>query len=133
MALRRVFEVADNAKDAPGLSDLLKRALREARVRNEGLRHVERLRTSVSHPIRDVWVDEEGVHLGSLVVPEAPDTSGYAEMLATELPWLRNKLAHGSEMLDYRSAYLTLELCCDIINQLFPSDRLAVSVDAPQD
>jgi hypothetical protein len=65
-----------------------------------------------------VWTDHEGVHLGEVNIHDAPDMGGYAEMLARELPRHRNTLAHGSGLL-HLSAYLTLELCCDIINQLF--------------
>jgi hypothetical protein len=117
MALRRRLGIPDDADDAPGLGFLLRRALEEGWLRDEGLRHVERLMTTRPEPIRAAWVDHEGVHLGDLIVPEVPVVSGYAKMLATELPWLRNKLAHGSEMLDY--PYLILELSCDIIDQLF--------------
>lgn len=117
LALRRRMGVPDD--DAPRLAFMLKRALEEGWIRDEGFRHVERLRTTPTEPIQETRVDHGGVHLGDVVVPDVPQVSGYAKMLATELPWLRNKLAHGSEMLDYRSVYLILELCCDIINQLF--------------
>jgi hypothetical protein len=118
MALRRLYGIQDDAVDAPGFAFLLKGALREGRLRNEGIRHVERIRTTTPEPIRRVWTDQEGVHIGELVIPEAPDLSGYAEMLARELPRHRNTLAHGSGLLNW-GAYLTLELCCDIVNQLF--------------
>ncbi len=125
MALRRTFSVSDDAKDAPGLAVLLKRALAEGRLGNQGLRHVERLETIAPEPIRHVWVDEGGVHVGDLIVPEAPDVRGYAEMLARELPRHRNTLAHGSELLHPASANLMLELCCDMINLLFTPREVA--------
>lgn len=118
MALRRRFEVRDDLRDAPGLARMLSDALAAGWIRDDGFRHVERLRTSRPEPVRQVWVDHEGVHLGDIIVPEVAGVSGYAGMLARELPRHRNALAHGSEWLHPSSAYLVLELCCDIINQL---------------
>jgi hypothetical protein len=118
MAFRRLYEIDDHADDAPGLAFLLRRALQEGRVRNEGVRHVERVMTTPQEPIQQARVDEDGVHAGGVLAPEVPDMSGYAEMLAKELPRHRNTLAHGSGLLHW-GAYLTLELCCDIVNQLF--------------
>jgi hypothetical protein len=111
--------VPDGKRDTPGLALMLRDALAEGWIRDVGFRHVERLKSSAPEPMRQVWVDHEGVHLGDVVVPEVPDVSGYAEMLAREPPRHRNTLAHGSELLHPGSAYLILELCCDIINQLF--------------
>ena len=128
MALRRRMGVPDDDDDAPGLAFMLKHAVGEGWIRDEGLRHVERLRTTPPETIRGNRVDRDGVHVADMIAPLAPDVSGYAQMLATELPKHRNTLAHGSEILDYRYSYVILELCCDIINQLF---RATSSSGAP--
>lgn len=50
--------------------------------------------------------------------PDSVDLQAYCKILADSLPYLRNELAHGSQML-YPSGTATLAICADVINQLF--------------
>ena len=50
---------------------------------------------------------------------EAEHASDYLRNLKDGIPRLRNSMAHGEPML-HGGAALTLEICCDLINQLFP-------------
>jgi len=52
--------------------------------------------------------------------------TAYAQAITEAIPKLRNELAHGSEMLT-PNAYVTLEVCCDLINQLFASPTTTAS------
>jgi hypothetical protein len=119
MALRSTPGMPDERKRR-GLGPMLQHALDKGWIQSGAFRNVKRLKTTQPPPLRQVWVDHEGVHVGDLIVPDLPDFGGYAAMLPRELPRHRNILAHGSEMLNPWSANLILELCCDIINQLFP-------------
>jgi hypothetical protein len=48
-----------------------------------------------------------------------PGPQDYCKLLADTFPYLRNSMAHGHGML-WPPGTLTLELCADLINQLFP-------------
>jgi len=50
---------------------------------------------------------------------EDEHASDYLRNLKDGIPKLRNSVAHGNPML-HGGAGLTLEICCDLINQLFP-------------
>lgn len=50
---------------------------------------------------------------------EEQHAADYLQNLIGGIPKLRNSVAHGNPMLHGGSA-LTLEICCDLINQLFP-------------
>ncbi|HEY2329989.1 MAG TPA: hypothetical protein VGI63_09285 [Verrucomicrobiae bacterium] len=50
---------------------------------------------------------------------EAEHASEYLHHLKIGIPKLRNSIAHGEPMLD-GGTVLTIEICCDLINQLFP-------------
>ncbi|HYG35621.1 MAG TPA: hypothetical protein VEC99_12595 [Clostridia bacterium] len=52
---------------------------------------------------------------------EAGRAADYLRNLTGGIPKLRNSVAHGTPMLRGGTA-LTLEICCDLINQLFPED-----------
>ena len=60
--------------------------------------------------------DKEFSHISHIV--EDKKTNKYAKILPETISILRNKLAHGSNMLHPNSAS-TLRICADIINQLF--------------
>ncbi len=99
-----------------GLKDRLKHAISQKWIRVEFLPHYQRLekiqaveweRAKKIFGNPDVWV----VQL---------DPTKYADQLLGGLPALRNELAHGTHRLSL-SGYLTLEICRDIIQQLFPA------------
>ena len=50
---------------------------------------------------------------------ESEHAADYLRNLTGGIPRLRNPVAHGRPML-HSGAALTLEICCDLINQLFP-------------
>ncbi|HLP76819.1 MAG TPA: hypothetical protein VK327_07860, partial [Candidatus Paceibacterota bacterium] len=50
---------------------------------------------------------------------EEQRAADYLQNLIGGIPKLRNSVAHGNPMLHGGSS-LTLEICCDLINQLFP-------------
>lgn len=49
------------------------------------------------------------------------DIQRYCKVLAESIPYLRNKLAHGSDML-HPSGFTTLAICADLINQLYETE-----------
>jgi hypothetical protein len=51
-----------------------------------------------------------------------PSIDSYVDVLIDVLPNLRNKLAHGSDML-HRNGVQSLRTCAEFINQLFPSKK----------
>ncbi|HEY2953846.1 MAG TPA: hypothetical protein VGK89_01210 [Candidatus Eisenbacteria bacterium] len=98
----------------PGLKRLLERAVEEGWIHDEGFRHYRRVAEQRAE-------QEESPPVGT--EPDSPVTrelQAYVKILAETLPFLRNELAHGSAMLS-GSAKRTLALCCDLINQLFPT------------
>jgi hypothetical protein len=114
MALRlRLDYTGDHS---PGLARMLKEAFKKGLFRDEGFRHVERMKKT-----KPVPYPEDSVHLGGVVLPPSP-VSGYAKMLCWSLPMHRNDLAHGSVTLNPWSSYLTLETCCDLINDVFRTE-----------
>lgn len=53
--------------------------------------------------------------------PDSPvDPQKYSRQMAHLIRSYRNELAHGSALL-MPNGYPTIELCCDLINQLFAS------------
>jgi hypothetical protein len=58
---------------------------------------------------------------------EAEHAAEYLQNLKSGIPKLRNSIAHGNPMLHGRAG-LTLEICCDLINQLFPEKANVQSV-----
>ena len=53
--------------------------------------------------------------------PEERDAQQYCKILAQSMSYLRNELAHGSEML-HPGGLGTLAICADLINQLFAQE-----------
>lgn len=66
--------------------------------------------------VSEGWIRDSGFqHL------EKPDKNNlYSKNLVDILPDMRNRLAHGSNMLD-PSCLGHIQKCCDFVNQLFPS------------
>lgn len=114
------------------LKRLLKRAIDDGLIVDDGFRHVQRgrERTAALAP----FYEAAGTAKSSSM---SIDPQGYAKVLLAHLPELRNRLAHGSTLL-HPDGYLTLELCCDLINQLYattgasaekPISRISVAAE----
>lgn len=96
-----------------GFKDLLKRAVAEGWIRDDGFQHYSKVATRRMEDVRAAMLaseDETGATL---------QLRSYVETMVESLPFLRNELAHGSARLS-PSGKATLALCCDLINQLFP-------------
>jgi hypothetical protein len=93
------------------LRRLLHRAVREGWIRDEGFRHVRLMAERRAEFERRGQEPEP---------PAAPEAQRFARIISDTLPFIRNKLAHGSAMLS-GNAKSALAICSDIINQLFPS------------
>lgn len=51
----------------------------------------------------------------------ASSSNDYSLILVESIPALRNELSHGSNML-HKNSLMTLEICCELINQLFTNE-----------
>lgn len=91
-----------------GLSAALKRAVDQGLLFDRDLRHANRLRERQWDVTIDHVVDPESQH--------------FVRQIEKVFPKFRNQWAHGSAGL-HGDNYLVLEICCDLINQLFPSSE----------
>lgn len=89
----------------PGFAQLLKTALAQGWISDQGFSHFESWR------LRGI---SRVMGKGS----ESPEVKSYTQTLVEVLPCLRNDLAHGSTTLHYRGAEY-LGICAELINQLF--------------
>jgi hypothetical protein len=87
------------------LKELVKRAVTEGLVCDEGFSHVQD-RAELDSPF------EEGFETSRQQVKK------YMEILAESIPFLRNEFAHGTPMLHPGGAF-SVRLCAEFINQLF--------------
>jgi hypothetical protein len=109
----------EHAKPTAGLGRLLKRAVQEKLVSDIQIRTYQRIAKR-----REEFIQSQCMFLETRgqSSPDLPplDPQGYCKILCDAFPSLRNELAHGSNMLSPTHAFVTLEICCDLINQLFP-------------
>jgi hypothetical protein len=108
LALRVKFSAESDRRT--GLRNLLERAVEEKLITDSGYRHHGR-------------IEEQRRELNELLQEASPtvtdeDSQAYCRILAEMIPHFRNVLAHGKVCL-HPHGNLTLELCCDTINQLF--------------
>lgn len=96
-------------------SVLLKRAVDQGWITDEGFPHVKRRREAIKE-------SNEGLRPS----PESKEVRAYCDTLAEALPYLRNQLAHGTSMLHEQGA-AQVRICADLINQLFPEPSYANS------
>lgn len=101
-------------KKDESLKKLLQRAVADGLIRDEGFKvHQRAVRNGEAY--RALMAGIPGY---ALPEPEQKDIQEYCKTLVDALPYLRNKLAHGSSMV-HPGGYVTLEICADLINQLF--------------
>jgi hypothetical protein len=96
------------------LCPMLERAIDLKLVVDDGFREIQRQ--------DEMWRMDAELRAGATgeILPARPPRSQYyVNMLARNFPSLRNELAHGSKILAGGGG-LVLEICCDLINQLFP-------------
>jgi hypothetical protein len=106
LALRVRLGVDAGAKHPPTLQPLLARAVDEALVVGDRMRHFARRKRLAADPaMARLSLQSETSHDFLLV-------------LCGSIPKLRNLLAHGDAYLS-PFASLTVEFCCDLINQIF--------------
>jgi hypothetical protein len=85
----------------------------EGWFRDDGFRHYTKIAEREAADMRAAMLASDEEPAGT------PELRSYVETLVETLPLLRNELAHGSAHLA-PSGKVTLALCCDLINQLFP-------------
>ncbi len=111
------LRVRYGGKTTKNLKALLDHAIKKGWLKNEDFRGYQQ---KMKQRKRDL-------EFFSAIDPEAAQRlreqkrGSYIGVLAKKLPSLRNILVHGGPTL-YPNSYTTLEICCDIINQLFDSD-----------
>lgn len=85
---------------------LIEMAVNEGIVRDEGFSHIQQ-----NYDVNKLLEVEKGI------LPEK--VNHYTKILLDTLPWLRNDLAHGSQLLHNNGAF-SVRICAEFINQLFP-------------
>jgi hypothetical protein len=95
----------------PSFRRLLRKAVEENWIRDEGFSHVKRKHDDLRAYNEDLPPDFQ--------IRESELAQEYCKNLTESLPFLRNDLAHGSSTLHEQGAF-TVQICADLINQLFP-------------
>jgi len=116
MALRVRFGLGPDAR--PGMSKLLRRAVRDGLLKDDGFRQHHRM--CEERRYHDEFMRQLRPDAAPLELPA--DVRAYAKVIADTIPSLRNRLAHGGSTLN-PGGVLTLEICRDLIDQLFPSKQ----------
>ncbi len=109
-------KIGKKISERPTLAPLLHLAIDLGIITDEGFRNYGRIRerrADYLDSMRQVYGDDP-----EFAVPP-PSRNTYARILSESMPSLRNNLAHGSATM-YPGVYLQFELCCDILNQLYP-------------
>jgi hypothetical protein len=99
----------------PTFAPLLKLAIELGMLCDNGFRQYHRIqesRNEYNEAMRFVYGDDSRV-------PAPPRSDAYVRLLAERMPSVRNGLAHGSSTL-YPAVFVHFEICCDILNQLYP-------------
>ena len=65
--------------------------------------------------VKEGWIQDDGFSIAKL---REDNGRSYVETLIEVMPSLRNRLAHGSNML-HNNALASLRICAELINQLF--------------
>jgi hypothetical protein len=118
------WALRDRVKGKKNLGPLLAAAIKRKMLKDSPLRafqrHAERQRRAWD--AEQQWPDDFRALFGTRTEPKpAIDDQAWVRVLAKRLPMLRNDLAHGSPLL-YSEGVLRVELCRDLINQLYRRD-----------
>lgn len=114
MALRERARIAGLLPKRPNLGNLMSLAVAQQWLIDEGF-SVYRQRRELVEADREMY-RQMGSHQTD---PVDEDAQSFVKILVKSMPALRNDLAHGSRSV-YPSSFGTLNLCADLINQLFP-------------
>jgi hypothetical protein len=101
----------------PSLSRMLRHAMAEGWLRDEGFRSGRERLEEWDQAAEDRAAFEQ---IGARFVPLDTDPQYYARIICDTLPSFRNYLAHGNPAR-FRSAISSLEICSELISQLFPN------------
>ena len=113
-ALRLRLMGESPADKVPGLKKLLERALELGWIADEGFQQYQRIERGRKES-EALWAEIAG---SSLSHPERTDPQAYAKIVIEGMPYFRNEFAHGTSYITPHG-YLTLELCRDLIDQIF--------------
>ncbi len=132
--------VAGSLGPEPSLQNLLEYALKQNWFRDKDIRRFQRMEQARAEYVELISDLPEEVRNSFMPQPKPLDDNFYIRRLVLPqiaadknqekkgsgakplLSGMRNLLAHGSSSI-LSSAYLTLELCCDLINQLYEKPR----------
>ena len=105
---RHKVEEQNFGNRSPGLKRLFESAVNQGWVKDGGFPHLyEEQHPAFSRLLKRKQFDPEG--------------KAYCKILLNSMPFLRNSIAHGDPYLvGPGGAFLPLEICAAIINQLFP-------------
>lgn len=107
-------------KKHSGLKRMLVFAIQQNWICDTGIRQYQRIEEKRNESLASMKriLGDEYASYGPI------GAKSYVSILEETIPDSRNEYAHGSSTLPLmNSAYLTLEICCDIINQLFPAKQ----------
>jgi hypothetical protein len=114
---------AENLPPVKYLKPRLKKAIEKGWVKAENIRIFktarQRIKEFTEQRIAIYQAIGETIPVKDDATVESQAAAEYLENLCESIPGLRNALAHGSSML-HNHAALPIEICCDLINQLFP-------------
>jgi hypothetical protein len=118
-------ELEGTPEKSPGLERLIRAAIKDGWIRDEGFEHYRRLKKARQE--QEELFRELGWLSGDL--PTRSPTE-YSEILARTIPYLRNQHAHGKGPLAdlFGHTRLELELARDIIVQVYAPEESAPSV-----
>jgi len=124
-ALGRRIEI-DKLSEVRGLARRFDLAIKRGWLRAEGIRRCQRSAVArkdyeeTHGQLLREYLAAEGAVLNEPNKKTEPEYAfEYLHNLKGSIPKLRNYVAHGEPML-HNGAAVTLEICCDLINQLFP-------------
>ena len=118
MALRERAEAEGvGGTKVKALAALMREAIARRWIVDGGFEISRRSRAAAARD-REIF-RQIGASLGDS--PEERDAQQYCKILAQSMSYLRNELAHGSEML-HPGGLGTLAICADLINQLFAQE-----------
>ncbi len=78
------------------------------------------LKNLIKEAVNKGWVTDDGFAIAKHRSSQSKER--YVNVLIESIPNLRNRLAHGTNML-HNNALSSLRICADFINQLFPKNR----------
>lgn len=113
VSIEYALRIRFDAKPANGFKDLVRRAVTEGLVRDEGFSHIAPSTTDAKSP--QSWLPTVPADVDELT----GEPKRYVDELTKVLPSLRNLYAHGRHSVHPYSS-LSVQIAADFINQLYP-------------